>query len=169
MTFVACVCACYNPHMAIEIERKFLVGDDSWRSQADSGILYRQGYLASDERSCVRVRLAAEQAWLTVKQATSPIRRLEYEYPVPVQDACELLDSIADQHRIRKTRYRVPHAGHVWELDVYEGSNAGLVIAEIELDDEQEKFARPPWLGDEVSDDPRYYDMNLAAAPYPRW
>jgi len=155
--------------MAIEIERKFLVSDDSWRQQADDGVLYRQGYLAGDAHSCVRVRLAAGQAWLAVKQAVSPIRRLEYEYPIPAQDACELLDGIAARHSIAKTRYRVEHAGHVWELDVYDGANAGLVIAEIELQDEAETFARPAWLGDEVSDDPRYYDMNLATSPYPHW
>ncbi len=155
--------------MAIEIERKFLVRDESWRIQADNGVFYRQGYLASDTHSCVRVRLAGQQAWLTVKQATSPIRRLEYEYPIPVQDARELLDGIDEQHSIGKTRYRVTYAGHLWELDVYQDSNAGLVIAEIELNDEQESFDLPPWLGDEVSDDPRYYDMNLATLPYPRW
>ncbi|HHJ17188.1 MAG TPA: CYTH domain-containing protein [Gammaproteobacteria bacterium] len=155
--------------MAIEIERKFLVSDDSWRMQADDGVFLQQGYLASDRHSCVRVRLAAGQAWLAVKQAVSPIRRLEYEYPIPEQDARELLAGIDVQHAIGKTRYRVEHAGHVWELDVYTGANAGLVIAEIELDDEQEKFVRPSWLGEEVSDDPRYYDMNLASLPYPQW
>jgi len=155
--------------MAIEIERTFLLRDDSWRVQADAGVHYSQGYLSSDPQQCIRVRLAGDRAWLGIKKATSMLRRLEYDYPIPVEDAAELLKEICDDNRIDKTRYRVQHAGHVWEVDVFEGANSGLVVAEIELNDEQETFARPPWLGEEVSHDPRYYNMNLARIPYTQW
>lgn len=155
--------------MAIEIERKFLLGDDSWREQADAGVFYSQGYLASDPLSSVRVRLAGDKAWLNIKKATSAIRRLEYEYPIPVEDAAELLKELCADNCIEKMRYHVTYAGHLWEVDVFEGENAGLVVAEIELTDEQEVFETPSWLGEEVSDDPRYYNMNLAKNPYTQW
>ena len=155
--------------MAIEIERKFLLRDDSWREQAEAGVFYSQGYLASGPLSSVRVRLAGDKAWLNIKKATSTIRRLEYEYPIPAADAAELLDEFCADSRIDKTRYHVSHAGHLWEVDVFEGENAGLVVAEIELNDEQESFATPFWLGEEVSHDPRYYNMNLAKTPYTKW
>ncbi|HED18807.1 MAG TPA: CYTH domain-containing protein [Gammaproteobacteria bacterium] len=155
--------------MAIEIERKFLLRDDSWREQADAGVVYRQGYLASDPLSSVRVRLAGDRAWLNIKKATSALRRLEYEYPIPVDDAAEMLQELCAGGRIDKTRYHVTHAGHLWEVDVFAGANAGLVVAEIELDDEQEVFETPDWLGEEVSHDSRYYNMNLAKKPYTQW
>ena len=155
--------------MAIEIERKFLVCDDRWRSQADKGSHYRQGYLSHDPRRCVRIRATDDRAWLNIKCATSPIRRLEYEYPVPLEDAQEMLNMLHNDDCVDKVRYRVRHGRHVWEVDVFEGANAGLVVAEIELDDEDEFFDRPEWLGREVSDDPRYYNMNLAKQPYTTW
>jgi len=155
--------------MAIEIERKFLLDDDSWREQADAGVLYSQGYLASDPLCSVRVRLAGDRAWVNIKKAISTIRRLEYEYPIPVEDAAELLKELCADNCIEKTRYHVRHAGHLWEVDVFEGANAGLIVAEIELNDEQECFETPPWLGKEVSHDPRYYNMNLAKKPFTQW
>ncbi|MFQ5645122.1 MAG: CYTH domain-containing protein [Thiogranum sp.] len=155
--------------MAIEIERKFLLRDDSWRRQADAGVHYSQGYLSSDPQRCIRVRLAGDRAWLNIKKATSTLRRLEYDYPIPAADAAELLDELCAGERVDKTRYQVQHAGHLWEVDVFEGANAGLMVAEIELEDEREDFARPPWLGEEVSHDPRYYNMNLAKTPYTQW
>ena len=155
--------------MGIEIERKFLVRNDNWRRQADSGVFYSQGYLGSDPKSSIRVRIAGPRAWLNIKSATSPIRRLEYEYEIPVQDAMELLHGLCSESPIEKTRYRVTHQGHVWEIDVFDGENAGLIVAEIELHDEAEAFARPDWLGEEVSDDPRYYNMNLAKVPFSKW
>lgn len=155
--------------MAIEIERKFLLHDDSWREQADAGVFYRQGYLASDQVSSIRVRLAGDKAWLNIKKAASAIRRLEYEYPIPVEDAAEILEQLCVDNLIDKKRYLVNHAGHLWEIDVFEGANAGLVVAEIELKDEQEYFETPSWLGEEVSHDPRYYNMNLAKIPYTQW
>jgi len=155
--------------MAIEIERKFLLRDDSWREQAGAGMVYSQGYLASDPLSSVRVRLAGDKAWLNIKKATSAIRRLEYEYPIPVEDAAEILKELCVGGRIDKTRYHVTHASHLWEVDVFEGENTGLVVAEIELTDEQEIFEMPSWLGEEVSHDPRYYNMNLAKTPCTQW
>jgi adenylate cyclase len=155
--------------MPIEIERKFLVRDASWRAQADEGVAYRQGYLASDPQSSVRVRLAGDRARLNIKSATTPIRRLEFDYEIPLADAREILDTLCAGARVEKTRYHVRHGDHVWEVDVFEKDNAGLVVAEIELEDENEAFERPPWLGEEVSDDPRYYNMNLARLPYRQW
>lgn len=148
--------------MAIEIERKFLVRDESWRDEADEGTAYCQGYLASDPSSSVRVRVAGDKAWLNIKSATTALRRLEYDYEIPVEEAREILQQLCAHARLEKTRHLLTHAGHTWEIDVFEGDNAGLVIAEIELQDESETFERPPWLGEEVSYDPRYYNMNLA-------
>jgi adenylate cyclase len=156
--------------MAVEIERKFLVRDDSWRDAADSGVFLSQGYLNSDPRRCVRVRIAAQQAWLNIKSAVSALRRLEYEYEIPLDEARELLSSACGEPALEKTRFHVPGGdGLVWEVDVFAGANAGLVVAEIELTDERQAFARPAWLGEEVSDDPRYYNMSLAAVPFSRW
>jgi len=155
--------------MGVEIERKFLVSNDNWRSQADAGDHYRQGYLSHDPLRSVRVRIAGERAWLNIKHATSSIRRLEYEYPIPLADAQEMLETLRIDDCVDKIRYHVKHAGHVWEVDVFEGRNAGLIVAEIELDDEDEAFDKPDWLGSEVSDDPRYYNMNLAQHPYSTW
>lgn len=155
--------------MGIEIERKFLVSNDSWRAHADAGDHYRQGYLSRDPQRSVRVRVAGELAWLNIKSATSTIRRLEYEYLIPLGDAHEMLEALCVEDYVDKTRYHVQHAGHVWEVDVFEGRNAGLIVAELELDDEDEAFEKPDWLGSEVSDDPRYYNMNLAKQPYTTW
>jgi adenylate cyclase len=155
--------------MATEIERKFLVRDESWRAEADQGVFYSQGYLSSDPKRSIRVRIAGKRAWLNIKSAVSTLRRLEFEYPIPESDASELLHAACPHAPVQKTRYHVEHQGHVWEVDVFQGANAGLVVAELELDDEQESFARPAWLGDEVSDDPRYYNMNLAKTPYTEW
>ena len=155
--------------MAIEIERKFLLQNDSWREQGGPGTPYRQGYRAGAKFSSVRVRIEGDQANLNIKSGDLTIRRTEYEYPIPFEDAQEILDSLCPGGVIEKTRYRVPYAGHVWEIDVFAGDNQGLVVAEIELRHENEEFGRPGWLGEEVSDDPRYYNVNLIASPYKDW
>lgn len=164
--------------MAIEIERKFLVRDDSWRQAADAGTVYRQGYLsrvpgqradADAVRSSVRVRSDGARAFLNIKSATLGIRRQEYEYPIPVTDAAAMLADLCVGAVVEKTRYHVHVGPHVWEIDVFAGANAGLTVAEIELAREDEVFERPPWLGDEVSDDPRYYNVCLAERPYSTW
>ncbi|MEJ2362607.1 MAG: CYTH domain-containing protein, partial [Gammaproteobacteria bacterium] len=118
--------------MAIEIERKFLLKDDSWRQQADAGTAYRQGYLIGAKQASVRVRIEGDKAFINIKSMTLGVSRLEYQYPIPVQDAEELLDTLCDKPLVEKTRYRIQHAGHEWEIDVFEGDNAGLVVAEVE-------------------------------------
>lgn len=155
--------------MPLEIERKFLLKDESWRSEADAGIHFRQGYLLGAKHASVRVRIEGEEANLNIKGATLGVRRQEYEYTIPYSEAQELLDTLCDKPLIEKRRYTVRHGAHLWEIDVFEGDNAGLVVAEIELHDENEPFERPAWLGEEVSADPRYYNVMLAKHPYKEW
>ena len=152
--------------VGLEIERKFLV-TDAWRPEG-TGIRVRQGYIANGETLLVRVRRQDERAFLTLKGRTTGVSRAEYEYPIPAEDAEELL-SLAEAPPIEKTRYRIPFGAHVWEVDVFSGENEGLVLAEIELKREDEPFERPPWLGAEVSGDPRYYNSNLALRPFRSW
>jgi len=155
--------------MATEIERKFLVKDDRWRRQADTGVRMRQGYLNGGETSSVRVRTGGGLAHLNIKSATLGVWRREYEYAIPVADAEEMLDHLCQRPLIEKTRYRVEHGGHHWDVDVFEGDNAGLVVAEIELGSEEEPFVKPAWVGDEVSHDARYYNVCLVTHPYKEW
>ena len=155
--------------MPLEIERKFLVKDERWREQAQDGVLMRQGYLSGTERASVRVRLCGDQAHLNIKSATLGVRRSEYDYEIPLVDALEMLDHLCEKPLIEKTRYHVRHDHHDWEVDVFGGDNAGLVVAELELTHEQESFALPPWVGAEVSHDPRYYNVCLVKHPYKLW
>ena len=155
--------------MATEIERKFLVRDTSWRQQADEGQRMRQGYMVGGEQASVRVRVQGEQAFLNIKSATLGVWRREYDYPIPLRDGEEILDHLCTGPLIDKTRYHVEYAGHTWEVDVFEGDNAGLVVAEIELDSEDQVFEKPHWVGDEVSHDPRYYNVCLVKHPYKEW
>ena len=153
--------------MGMEIERKFLVKNDSWRPGA-VGETFCQGYCRG-ETGTVRIRITGEKAFLTIKSRTEGISRREFEYPIPVADAKELLEIICAKPYIRKTRYLVEFAGKRWEVDVFEGDNFGLVMAEIELEHEDERFELPPWVGQEVSADPRYANSNLAVNPFSRW
>jgi adenylate cyclase len=153
--------------VAAEIERKFLVRDDSW-NDGSPGVRIAQGYLSLDPERSVRVRLAGENAWLTVKGRTEGITRAEFEYPIPVDDARALL-AICLPSVIDKTRHRIGFAGHLWEIDVFHGANEGLVMAEVELDDESAAPALPLWAGEEVSDDFRYYNTSLASRPFGLW
>jgi len=154
--------------MPLEIERKFLVKASLWRPP-HAGTRYRQGYLSTDPARSVRVRLAGEQAWLTIKGETVGITRLEYEYPIPATEASEMLDRLCKRPLIEKTRYRVELAGLVWEVDEFEGVNAGLVIAEVELTGENQAIELPGWVGEEVSADPRYCNASLVDRPYCEW
>ncbi len=154
--------------MATEIERKFLLANDGWRAGA-VGRRYRQGYLSTDKARTVRVRAIDEEAYLTIKGATEGLSRLEFEYPIPAADAEALLEQLCEQPIIDKTRYRISHGAHVWEVDEFHGANAGLIVAEIELGSEDEAFERPEWIGEEVSGDPRYFNSNLIAHPYSDW
>ena len=155
--------------MATEIERKFLIKDESWRAIADAGTPYRQGYLVGSKAASVRVRIEGEQARLNIKSATLDITRQEYEYPIPMPDAKAMLDDLCEKPLIEKTRYHLDYQGHEWEIDVFAGENDGLVVAEIELTSVDVDFPRPDWLGEEVSDDPRYYNVCLVKHPYRDW
>ncbi|PZV11012.1 MAG: adenylate cyclase [Leptolyngbya sp.] len=154
--------------MPTEIERKFLVKNDDWRSLG-TGVFYCQGYLVRSPSKTVRVRIAGEQAYLTIKGATAGIARAEYEYAIPVDQAQELLQTLCEPALIQKTRYRVELGELVWEIDEFGGENQGLIVAEVELADEKQAIALPDWIGAEVSHDPRYYNTNLSKFPYCRW
>lgn len=152
--------------MGIEIERKFLVIGQSWRT--GGGMRVAQGYLNRDKQRTVRVRVVGPLAWLTIKGIGTGATRSEFEYPIPVSDAQALL-ALCDGPLIDKTRYTLTHAGHVWEVDEFFGDNAGLVVAEIELASEEQPFERPDWLGDEVTHDARYFNSALIAHPFRTW
>jgi adenylate cyclase len=154
--------------MPQEIEHKYLVRLDVWKP-TESGVLYRQGYLPSAKERVLRVRIAGEQAFLTIKGPAHGITRLEFEYAIPVADAAIVLDLLCEHPLIEKTRYRQSFGGRTWEIDVFHGDNAGLVVAELEVASESEQFDPPPWLGREVSDDPRYFNSNLVSNPYKNW
>ena len=152
--------------MGIEIERKFLVVGDDWR--AAPARPYAQGYLNRDKQRTVRVRIVEDAAWLTVKGATAGATRAEFDYPIPLADAEQLL-ALCDGPLVRKLRRVIVHAGCTWEVDEFQGDNAGLVVAEIELASEAQAFEPPPWLGAEVTHDPRYFNSSLATAPFRTW
>ena len=154
--------------MGQEIERKFLISGDSWREGAN-GILYRQGYLSTAKKRTVRVRIAGDSAWLTIKGPNQGAVRSEFEYEIPLADAAELLDTLCKHPLIEKTRYKVLVGKLVWEIDEFTGENAGLIVAEVELDAEDQQISLPDWVGEEVTGDPRYYNANLIRHPYREW
>lgn len=155
--------------MAIEIERKFLVRGEAWRDQIHSQQRFRQAYLSSNDISSVRVRIADERrAWISIKTSYHGISRDEFEYPIPVADACQLLQ-LRESEIIEKHRYHVDFEGLTWEIDEFAGSNAGLVIAEVELEDEVQAVTLPDWIGQEVTGDRRYQNSQLAQHPYKAW
>ena len=155
--------------MATEIERKFLVKNNLWRDHILSESVLKQGYLANLPNATVRVRISKDQAHLNIKSKTVGISRAEFEYEIPMDDAEALLTEIAQKPYIDKTRYKVQCGDHVWDLDIFVGENEGLVVAEVELNDEDEHFEMPSWAGEEVSDDPRYYNSSLVKVPYSQW
>jgi adenylate cyclase len=154
--------------MAKEIERKFLVASDAWRGFAVRSRDMSQGYIAEAPRTSVRVRISADDAWINIKCGGLNVVRDEFEYAIPVADARALLAAVRAP-LIEKTRHWVPHAGFEWEIDEFRGANAGLVVAEIELADEHQRFPSPPWLGREVTALERYYNVNLVRRPYSHW
>ena len=154
--------------MGVEIERKFLVASDGWREQGEPTLL-RQGYLSLDPARVVRVRIEGDQAFLTIKGRSQGATRGEWEYPIPVAEASELLDTLCQPPLIEKVRRRIPAGAHTWEVDEFLGANAGLVVAEIELVSVEQQFARPAWLGRELTDDRRYYNHHLALHPFRTW
>ena len=152
--------------MAEEIERKFLVKKEIWRNQ--EGRAYRQGYLNSAKERIVRVRTIDDKGYLTVKGLTVGATRLEFEYEIPRRDAEAMLD-ICEKPLIEKTRYTLEAEGFVWEVDVFGGENQGLIVAEVELESEDQAFPRPDWVGEEVTGDPRYFNSNLIKNPFTKW
>ncbi len=154
--------------MAKEIERKFLVKGDAWRSLAE-GVSYRQGYLNSQKERTVRIRTVGEKAYLTVKGPTRGVTRTEFEYEIPYEDCLAMLEELAEKPIIEKKRYRIPAGSYVWEVDEFFGVNEGLILAEIELPSEDAVFEKPDWIGEEVSGDPRYFNSSLVANPYSVW
>lgn len=155
--------------MGIEIERKYLITNESWQEHADEGINIVQGYMGSNAKSSIRIRINGDSANLNIKSKTIGIQRSEYDYAIPLDEAKEMLENLCDKPYVEKTRYHVDYKGHEWEIDVFAGENAGLIVAEIELSSTQEHFELPEWLGDEVSDDPRYYNICLVTHPYKTW
>jgi adenylate cyclase len=155
--------------MATEIERKFLVLNDDWRKLATHKKIMKQGYFAGGGKASIRIRISGDAANINIKSATLGVTRKEYEIPLPFDDASEMLEQLCEKPVIEKTRYYVPYGNHVWEVDEFRGDNAGLVVAEVELDETDETFERPSWLGEEVSHDTRYYNVCLVKHPYKDW
>ena len=154
--------------MATEIERKYLVLDETWRSRA-VGTVFRQGYLSTVKERTVRVRVVGELGYLTVKGLTVGSVRTEFEYQVPIADAERMLAELCEQPLIEKTRYVIEENGLTWEIDEFAGANEGLIVAEVELGDESQRVDPPDWAGEEVTDDARYFNANLIAHPFSEW
>jgi adenylate cyclase len=154
--------------MAKEIERKFLVRPRNW-SELGPGLVIRQGYLSTAIERTVRVRTYGDRGYVTIKGVTSGISRDEYEYEIPFGDATEIIDRLCHRPLIEKTRYRIPFAGHTFEVDEFTGANRGLTVAEVELKSADEKIELPDWIDRDVSGDPRYFNSNLALKPFSTW
>lgn len=154
--------------MGIEIERKFLLKDDSWRALA-KGTQYRQGYLNSEKERVVRVRTINGKGFLTIKGISTGATRVEYEYEIPDAEATAMLDGLCEKPLIEKNRYKIEFEGLVWEVDEFFGENQGLIVAEVELESEDQQFEKPGWAGEEVTGDPKYFNSNLIQNPYLKW
>ncbi|MEH1944773.1 MAG: CYTH domain-containing protein [Nostoc sp.] len=154
--------------MAKEIERKYLVRGDSWRELAE-GSVYRQGYIATQDKATVRIRIVGEKGYLTIKGPNIKYSRLEFEYPIPIEDAQEMLETLCERPFIEKIRYKIESGGLIWEIDEFDGVNKGLILAEVELSDENQQIELPTWIGEEVSDDFRYFNSNLVKHPFSQW
>ena len=154
--------------MGIEIEKKFLLTGTEWKQLA-TGTAYRQGYLNSVKERTVRVRTINDQGFLTIKGVSVGATRLEYEYEIPLEDANALLDELCEKPLIEKNRYKINFSGFTWEVDEFFGENDGLVVAEIELESEDQAYDKPEWVGEEVTGDSRYFNSNLINNPYTKW
>ena len=155
--------------MATEIERKFLILNQDWQEHVGAEVHIAQGYLASNEFSSTRIRIQDDKANINIKSATLGISRTEFEYVIPVDDAQQMINDLCVKPVIEKTRYFVRHNKHTWEIDVFSGDNEGLIVAEIELSSTDEAFETPSWIGEEVSNDARYYNVCLVKNPYNTW
>ncbi len=154
--------------MGVEIERKFLI-DETKLPTLKNGYTIKQGYIQTVDHTTVRIRVRGKEAFLTIKGKSQGATRLEFEYPIPLDDAEEMLTNLCHASRVEKTRYLIEHEGHTGEVDIFEGSNKGLMIAEIELKSEEEAFSLPEWIGEEVTQDKRYFNVNLVEHPYQEW
>jgi len=155
--------------MGKEMERKFLVNHNKWQDLTKpEGKQLRQGYILSDPNKTIRVRIADKQAWLTIKGISVGATRLEYEYEIPLEEAAELLDNFSE-NELEKTRHEITYAGKLWEIDVFSGDNDGLIVAEIELQAEDEQFDLPDWIAEEVTHEKKYYNSNLTKHPFKDW
>jgi len=154
--------------MGIEIERKFLIDIDKIDT-LKNGYQIKQGYIQTADHTTVRIRIRDKEAFLTIKSKNTGISRLEFEYPIPLHDANDILNNLCQTSFIDKTRYLIKHEDHLWEIDVFEGSNKGLIVAEIELESEDEAFTLPDWVTKEVTNDTRYFNSNLIEHPYSKW
>lgn len=155
--------------MATEIERKFLINPVKWEALSKPKPLYcLQSYIASEDKKVVRARVIGDKGFLTIKGKTEGISRLEFEYEIPKQEAQEMIELLGGS-AIEKNRYFIPQDNFTWEIDVFLGDNEGLLIAEIELPSEDAQFHKPDWIGEEVSDDPKYYNVNLQKSPFKTW
>jgi len=152
-----------------EIERKFLIASDDWRAEATDSVEMTQGYIAETGSCSIRVRIAGDRAWLNLKEIRLGARRGEFEYEVPAEEGRDMLRLFCDGDLIEKTRHRVRHGDHLWEIDEFAGSNLGLIVAEVELGSEDESVDLPAWVGEEVTDDSRYYNIKLVESPYSGW
>lgn len=155
--------------MPLEIEHKFLLKNNDWRQHITKTVYYKQGYLSSTETNSIRIRISDTHAWINIKSAVIGTHRLEYEYEIPLAEANEILERLCQQPLIEKKRHFVVHDKHTWEIDEFMGANAGLIVAEIELSNLDEKFLKPSWVGAEVTHDLRYYNNNLCKSPYKEW
>jgi len=154
--------------MGTEIERKFLVKDNTFKQLA-GGTRYRQGYLNSAKERVVRVRTIDDKGFLTVKGITTGATRVEYEYEIPLKDADDMLNELCEKPLIEKNRYKIDRGNLTWEVDEFFGENQGLVLAEVELESEAQRFDQPEWIGVEVTGDPKYFNSNLIQNPYKNW
>ncbi len=155
--------------MGIEIERKFLVRNDAWKSGIQGSYPCTQGYIGLRGPGSARVRIIGTKGFLTLKGPRQGISRAEFEYQIPIEEARELLESFCDDALITKVRHEVPHEGHLWEIDEFGGENTGLILAEVEIDDESESFNFPEWVGKDISEDERFFNAQLAKHPISTW
>ena len=154
--------------MGKEIERKFLIKDDSWRVNA-KGKRYRQGYLNSAKERVVRIRTIDDKGSLTIKGMVTGATRAEFEYDIPADEAETMLDDLCEKPLIEKNRYKIEYGGFIWEVDEFFEENEGLTVAEVELESEDQRFEKPAWIGEEVTGDPKYFNSNLIRHPYSKW
>jgi adenylate cyclase len=155
--------------MALEIKHKFLLKNDHWKTLVSHSHQHKQGYLLSDTKRSLRIRITNNKAWLNIKSATIGAQRQEFEYEIPFIDGKEILETLSEKPILEKTRYFVPISQHTWEIDVFQGANEGLVVVEIELSALNEQFNIPEWIGKEVTHELRFYNNSLCKNPYKNW